>query len=73
MSVACYKSKPNTQPSENVACHTDEKTEHVAKLLKKMNLQMTPGLNPKLRFSPPQKKRRNPVAFTPSKKKKRKK
>ena len=73
MSVACHKSEPNTQPSENVACHTDEETEHVAKLLKKMNLQMTPGLNPKLRFSPPQKKRRNPVAFTPSKKKKRKK
>jgi len=72
-SVVCHKSEPNAQTSEDVACHTDGETEYADKFLKKMDLQMTSGNNPKLHFSPPQKKRRNPVAFTPSKKKKRKK
>ena len=67
-----YTEQEELTEEVSVACHTDEETENMDKLLKKMNLQMTPGLNPKLRF-PPQKKRRNPVAFTPSKKKKRKK
>ena len=31
-SVACHKNEPDTGPTEDVACHTDEEAEHVAKV-----------------------------------------